>query len=70
TPVEYLKITLIDAIVTSVSLGGSGGEERLTENVSLNFAKFKLDYVPQKEDGSAMPAVQMAWNIAANTPKV
>jgi len=26
--------------------------------------------VPQKEDGSAMPAVQMAWNIAANTPKV
>ncbi len=40
------------------------------ENVSLNFAKFKLDYVPQKEDGSAMPAVQMAWNIAANTPKV
>ena len=31
---------------------------------------FKLDYVPQKEDGSAMPAVQMTWNIAKNTASV
>lgn len=69
-PVEYIKLVLIDCIVTSLSTGGSGGEDRLTENLTLNFAKFKLDYVPQKEDGSAMPAVQMTWNIAANTDKV
>ena len=26
-------------MITSVSTGGSGGEDRLTENVTLNFAK-------------------------------
>ena len=26
----------------------------------------KIEYVPQKNDGSAMAAVQMAWNIAVN----
>ena len=37
-PLEYLKITMGDVIVTSVSTGGSGGEDRLTENVTLNFS--------------------------------
>ena len=69
-PVEYIKLVLIDAIITSISTGGSGGEDRLTENVTINFAKFKLDYVPQKEDGSGLPAVQMTWNIATNEEKV
>jgi len=66
TPVEYIKITLTDVIVTSISTGGSGTEDRLTEQVTLNFAQFKYEYVPQKNDGSAMAAVQMAWNIATN----
>ena len=33
---EYIKITMKEVIITSVSTGGSGGEDRLTENVSLN----------------------------------
>ena len=69
-PVEYIKLVLIDAIITSISTGGSGGEDRLTENVTINFSKFKLDYVPQKEDGTALPAVQMTWYIATNDEKV
>ena len=40
-PLEYLIITMKDVIVTSVSTGGSGGEDRLTENVALNFATVK-----------------------------
>ena len=51
-PLEYLKLTLTDLIISSVTTGGSGGEDRLTENVSLNFAKWKLEYTPQKKDGS------------------
>jgi type VI secretion system secreted protein Hcp len=65
-PLEYLKITLTDCIITSLSTGGSGGEDRLTENVSINFAKFKLEYVQQKKDGSGEPAVNAVWNIAEN----
>ena len=43
------------------------GEDRLTENVTLNFAKVNVDYTPQKADGSADTAIPFAWNIAANS---
>ena len=65
-PLEYLKIKMTDLIVTSVSTGGSGGEDRLTENVTLNFAKVNLDYVPQKGDGSGGTAIPMGWDISKN----
>ena len=35
-----------------LSTGGSGGEDRLTENVTLNFAEFKVEYTPQRADGT------------------
>jgi type VI secretion system secreted protein Hcp len=65
-PVEYLKIKLTEVLITSVSTGGSGGEDRLTENISLNFAKVNVEYTPQKSDGSADKTVNMGWDIAAN----
>lgn len=65
-PLEYIKITLSDLIVTSVSTGGSGGEDRLTENVTLNFGKFKFEYTPQKADGSGAGAIPVIYNIAQN----
>jgi len=65
-PVEYLIITMTDVIVTSISTGGSGGEDRLTENVSLNFAKVEVKYTPQTKDGSAGAAVETGFNIEEN----
>lgn len=65
-PVEYIKIEMTEVLVTSVSTGGSGGEDRLTENVTLNFAKFKLEYTPQKPDGSADTALPVTLDIASN----
>ena len=46
-PLEYLVITLSEVMITSYQTGGSGGEDRLTENVTLNFAKVKFDYKKQ-----------------------
>jgi len=66
-PVEYFIITMTDVIVTSISTGGSGGEDRLTENVSLNFAKVKVEYTPQAKDGSAGATVETGFNIEENT---
>ena len=66
-PLEYLKITMTEVLITSVSTGGSGGEDRLTENVTLNFAAVKVDYVEQKKDGSAGDKPSMNWNIAENS---
>ncbi|WP_047194642.1 Hcp family type VI secretion system effector [Caldimonas brevitalea] len=65
-PLEYIKITMKEVIVANLSTGGSGGEDRLTENLTLNFAEFKVEYTPQKPDGSGEAVVESAWNIAEN----
>ena len=62
-PLEYIVIKLDDILVTSVSTGGSGGEDRLTENVTLNFAKVGLAYKEQEKSGAGKPAVPYGWDI-------
>ena len=66
-PVEYLKIKMDVVFVSCISTGGSGGEDRLTENVTLNFSKVSLDYIPQDDKGAPGTAIPMAWDIATNT---
>jgi type VI secretion system secreted protein Hcp len=65
-PLEYLIITMEDILISSVSTGGSGHEERLTENVTLNFAKVSVKYTPQRPDGSADGALESGWNMEEN----
>ena len=66
-PVEYVKITMTDVIIGNISSGGSGSEDRVTENVGLNFAKVKVEYTPQNQDGSSAATMEMNWDIEANT---
>ena len=67
TPVEYVVITMNEVLVTSVSTGGSGGEDRLTENVTLNFAKVKLEYQPQDAKGAKLGGVKpFEFSISEN----
>ncbi len=68
-PLEYLKMKMKDCILSSVQQGGSGGEERLTETIGINFATVEYEYVPQKGDGSGDAAIPMTWNIAKNAEK-
>jgi type VI secretion system secreted protein Hcp len=66
-PLEYLVLTMKDVIVTSLSTGGSGGEDRLTENVCLNFSQYKVEYQQQKPDGSPEGGkIPWEFDIAAN----
>ena len=65
-PLEYIIITMFKVMVTSVSTGGSSGEEQLTENVTLNFAQVKFDYIKQKDDGSGEAAKTYHWDVEAN----
>ena len=65
--VEYIKITMEKVLVTSVSTGGSGGEDQLTENCTLNFGIVKFEYQQQKDDGSKEGGpVPIKWNIMRN----
>ncbi|HYG34735.1 MAG TPA: type VI secretion system tube protein Hcp [Clostridia bacterium] len=65
-PFEFLKITLSEVVVSSVSTGGSGGEDRLTENVTLRFSKVKVEYTVQKPDGTKGEVVTFGWDLAGN----
>jgi type VI secretion system secreted protein Hcp len=65
-PLEYLKIELEDLLVSSVSTGGSGGEDRLTENVTLHFSKYNLTYTGQDAKGAASKPVTVGYDIKIN----
>ena len=65
--IEFLKIKLSDVIITSVTFGGSGGEDRYTENVAIAFAKFEVAYQAQKNDGAKDGGeIKAGWNIQTN----
>jgi type VI secretion system secreted protein Hcp len=67
TPVEYIKVTLTECLITAVSTGGSGGEDRLTENVTINFSKVKFEYTEQDATGKPKtPTKTMTYSIAEN----
>ena len=60
---DYLTIKLTSAMVTSYSTGGSGGEDMLTENVSLSFAKFEVEYFKQDDKGVVASAGTVAYSV-------
>jgi type VI secretion system secreted protein Hcp len=66
TALEYYIIRMENVIVTGLSTGGSGGEDRLTENVTFNFAKVEVNYTPQDESGAPEAQVDFKWDIALN----
>lgn len=52
---DFLTLELSEGIlVTSYSTGGSGGEDRLTENITLHFGKFKYSFQPQDDKGAKL----------------
>ena len=67
---EYIIIKMDDVIISSVSTGGSGGEDRMTENVSLNFAKVEYQYTVQTKEGSAGSKPNVKWDIKAGKGSV
>ena len=64
---KYIEITMKKCLVSSVSTGGSGGEDRLTENVTLNFAEVSFEYFLQDTKGSTASGGKLAWDISKNT---
>lgn len=66
--VELLVVEMTDVLVTSLSTGGSGGEDRLTENVTLGFGRVSVTYREQRPDGMVGETHRYGWDIAAATP--
>ena len=64
--VDYLKYTLNDCIVSSISVSGGGGDIPV-ESVTFNYAKIKWAYIPQKEGGGGKEGTKQAgWDLFDN----
>jgi len=65
-PFVYLEIKMENVLVTSVSTGGSGGEDRTTENVTLNFKKYTIKYSQQDANGGFKVDDSFSYDLAKN----
>jgi type VI secretion system secreted protein Hcp len=63
-PLEYLVLKLTDVSISSYSTGGSGGEDRLAENVTLHFQSMEGTYRQQLADGSL--GTPITWIVAGS----
>lgn len=65
SPVEYLKITLEKARISSVELKGSDTDiEQVTEQVSIGFQKMSVEYLPQDSAGGKRGATSFETDIS------
>lgn len=66
-PLEYLKFTFSDVIITSVAPSGSNADElRIKERVRLSFSKIKQEYAVQNAQGGSGGAITAGYDIKGN----
>jgi type VI secretion system secreted protein Hcp len=66
-PLEYLKLTMNDVVVTRVQPYGTEEDSiRIREKVSLSFARVKQEYTVQNAQGGSGGAVTAGFDIQKN----
>lgn len=64
TPLEFLKITFEELIISSFRTGGSESSDVLPlDHFSLNFTKMKYEFTPQKPDGTGGSTIEAEYNF-------
>lgn len=63
---DYLTVEMKKVMVVQYTTGGNGGDERLTENIVLNFQEVKVEYIMQAEGGGKGTPHAFTWNVAQN----
>ena len=66
SPLEYLKITMDDVIVTAVAPAATDSMDRVREQVSLSFARVKQEYIIQNQHGGSGGTVSAGYDMQAN----
>ncbi|WP_074256180.1 Hcp family type VI secretion system effector [Vannielia litorea] len=60
----YFRVTLTDAIVSSISGGGAGGgENNMMETLSWNYADILVEYAPKDNTGAMQAFKPAGYNV-------
>jgi type VI secretion system secreted protein Hcp len=62
----FMKYTLEDVIVSSISPGGSAGGDKPMENVTFAYGKIKWEYTPIDQTGAPGATTDRTWNLETN----
>jgi type VI secretion system secreted protein Hcp len=65
-PLEYIRITMTDAIISHVHPFGSGTGWRIHESAGLSFSKVMYEYVVQNQQGGSAGTVTVSFDIKGN----
>ncbi|WP_206999790.1 Hcp family type VI secretion system effector [Trinickia mobilis] len=65
-PLEYLKLTMGDVLVTQVKPAGNVNMRAPREEIRLSFARVRQESVIQNADGGSAGTVSMGYDIKAN----
>ncbi len=65
--VEYVKIEMKNVIISKISQGSAGTDERQTETIALNFTEVKVTYTPQDDKGAPGASKQFSYNLTKST---
>ena len=64
SPFVFLTIRFDDVLISSLSMGGSSGEDRLTTNVSMSpLEMITLTYTPRSVKGGAGEPIVAKWDL-------
>lgn len=67
TPEDFVKIKMSDVMVSSWQTGGSAhGDELPTEQISLAFTKYQMEYFEQDGKGKLQGKGQLGWDLKLN----
>jgi type VI secretion system secreted protein Hcp len=63
SPFAFFKIILNDAMITSVKpVGGASSNDYMMEEVSFDYSKIEVDYIPMDATGNPGIPVQARWD--------
>ncbi len=65
-PLEFCTITMTNVMIVGIASGGSGGEDRLTENITLDFETLNVIYHPVANT-TLEPRIGFDWSVVADT---
>jgi type VI secretion system secreted protein Hcp len=68
TQQDFLKYTLTDVLVASYHTDGQAEDSVPVDELSFTYAQIKVEYRPQRPDGSLGTPITAGWNVKTNEP--